>query len=590
MRLAASALVVVGLMLVADIAVVGVSRAQGVPLTAALDRDTIDLDDTFTLTVTIEGETNVPLPILPAIDGVRLVGRRTESSITIQNGKASAIFKFVYQFLPLSPGVLTIDPIKLSLHGTQYETQPLSVTVLGSGGGSFNSAPQAPTAEKLTGQNYFIQAEVDDDNPYLGQQITYRVRFYAAMTIRGGESYRAPSFRGFWNGQDTDQNVYSADAAGQQYRVREYTTVLFPTLLGETIIEPASMGGRGRFSFQQERYRTAPVAVNVRPLPAGAPPSFTGAVGNFSISASVDTVEAAAGDPITMTIEVSGQGNLATQAAPIFPDVPGWRVFESTTESDVDVVDHVLRGTRTYQHIMVPNSPGSFMLPAIDFSFFDPKAEHYVTIATDPIPVRVSAGAAPSSSGASPAATRSEVVRTASDIRHIRPVPDSLSPHNDRVTSSPLYWVGWLLPVFAVAAGVAWKNRVRLAPRIPGIYGGIYGPGRPVSPIETALAAIGSARASGADPLPAAGRALIDFLTVRLGRPASGFTRQAISDSLSRRGVSEALGAEIEAILGLIEGGRYGPEASVGSAADLLNDTERLLVQLEEELGQELGQ
>ena len=83
-----------------------VSRAQVVPVTASLDRDTIALDDTFTLTVTIEGETNVALPILPAIDGVQLVGRRTESSISIRNGKASAIFKFVYRFRPLRPGIV----------------------------------------------------------------------------------------------------------------------------------------------------------------------------------------------------------------------------------------------------------------------------------------------------------------------------------------------------------------------------------------------------------------------------------------------------------------------------------------------------
>jgi len=578
-RLVAIALVVAGMMLVAELTSTDVSQAQVVPVTASLDRDTIDLDDTFTLTVTIEGETNVPLPILPTIDGVQLVDRRTESSITIHNGKASAIFKFIYQFRPVSPGVLNIDPITLSMNGNQYETQPLSITVLGSAAQPSSDPSQAPTAEKLTGQNYFIEAEVDDDNPYLGQQITYRVRFYAAQFIRGGEAYRPPLFRGFWNGQDTDQNVYSAETAGQRYRVTEYRTVLFPTLLGETIIEPASMGGRGRFSFQQERYRTAPVAVNVRPLPTGAPASFTGAVGNFSISASVDSAEAAAGDPITMTIKVSGEGNLATQAAPNFPDLPGWRVFDSATESDVHVVDDALRGTRTYEHILVPISSGSFILPAIEFSFFDPDGEYYVTVATDPIPVRVSGSSALSPSGAALPPARSELVRTASDIRHIRPVPDSLSPRSNRITSSPLYWIAWLLPVVAVAAGMAWKYRVRLAP-------GLSGATRPVSPLDTALAAMWSARASWSDPYQLAGRALIDYLAVRLGRPASSLTRQAIAVSLSQRGVSGALMAEIEATLALIEGGRYGPDTPAGSAADLLNDTERLLEKLESELGQ----
>ena len=579
MRLVASALVVAGMMLVAEIAVVDVSRAQVVPVTASLDRDTIALDDTFTLTVTIEGETNVALPILPAIDGVQLVGRRTESSISIRNGKASAIFKFVYRFRPLRPGIVTIDPIKLSMNGTQYETQPLSVAVLGGAGQPFIGPPQAPTAEKLIGQNYFIEAEVDEDNPYLGQQIIYRVRFYAAQSVRGGESYRPPLFRGFWNGQDPLQSAHSADAAGRRYRVTEYRTVLFPTLLGETVIEPASMGGRERFAIQQDRYRTAPITVNVRPLPTGAPPSFTGAVGNFSISASVDTHEAAAGDPITMTVVVSGEGNLATQAAPTFPDVPGWRVFDSKTRTDVRFVDDALRGTRTYEHILVQNSSGSFILPAIEFSFFDPKGERYRTVATDAIPVRISASAALSPSRATPRSTQSEVVRTATDIRHIRPAPESLSTRGDRITSSPLYWVAWLLPVFAVAAGIAWKYRVRLPPALSGAT-------QPATPIDAALTTMRSARASGADPFPAAGRALFDYLAARLGRPASSLTRQAIADTLTRRGVSATLEAEIEAILALIEAGRYGPEAPTGSAVDLLDDTERIIEELERQLGQ----
>ena len=580
MKLVASALVIAGLLLVADIVVAPVSQAQGVPVTASLDRDTIDLDDTFLLTVTIEGETNVPLPVLPPIDGARLIGRRTESSITILNGKASATFKFSYQFRPLRSGILTIDPIKLELGGTAYETQPLSVTVIGGTGQPAPSiTPRAPTAEKLTGQDRFIEAEVDNDNPYVGQQIIYSVRIYSAQFIPGGLGYRPPSFHGFWNGQETSRSVNSTNAAGRRYRVTELRTVLLPALLGETVIEPASMRGGVRFLSLQDRYWTAPVPVNVRPLPSGAPPSFTGAVGNFSISASVDADEAAAGDPITMTVEVSGEGNLATLSAPTFPDLPGWRVFESKSDTDVRFVDDALRGTRTFERILVPNSSGSFTLPAIEFSFFDPETERYRTIATNAIPVRVSGSAAPRASGAAPPATPSEVVRTATDIRHIRPVPDSLSPRGDRITSSPLYWVAWLLPVVAVAAGIAWKYRVRLA-------SGLSGGAQPATPIVTALAATRSARASDADPFPAAGRALIDYLAARLGRPASSLTRQAIADALSHRGVSATLEAEIGAILALIERGRYGPEAPTGPATDLLNDTERLIEGLERELGQ----
>lgn len=578
MRLVASALVIAGLTVVASIAVADVSQAQVVPVTASLDRDTIDFDGTFTLTVTILGETNVPLPTLPTIRGALLIGRRTESTITMLEGKASATFKFVYRFRPLTSGILIIDPITVSMHGITYETQSLSVNVLAGAAQFLGPPPRVSTAEELAGQNYFIEAQVDNDNPYLGQQITYRAQFFAAEFTRGGEIYQPPSFRGFWNGQITRQTVRSTTAAGRRYRLTEYRTVLFPTLLGETVIEPASIRPRGLASLQRTRYTTAQTLIDVRPLPAGAPPSFTGAVGNFSISARVDIDETATGDPITMTVEISGEGNLATQADPDFPDMPGWRVFESKTDTDLSVVNGTVQGTRTYERILVPNSPGRFILPAIVFSFFDPKGEQYRTVETDSIPVRVSPSAALVPLESRAPATQGEAVRTASDIRHIRPVPDRLSLRRDRITSSLRYWAAWLLPVVGVAAGIAWRYRVRLSP-------GLGRATRSVSAIENALAATRSARASGADPFPAAGRALTDYLAVRLGRPSSSLTRQTIADTLSRRGVGAVLAADIEAILTLIEGARYGPGAATGSAADLLDDTERLIEELERELG-----
>ena len=109
----------------------------------------------------------------------------------------------------------------------------------------------------------------------------------------------------------------------------ELRTVLFPSLAGPVTIEPARITIPGGFFSSGAELQTQPVALDVKPMPPNAPPSFNGAVGQFTLSGNVDTTQSKVNEPITWEVTLSGWGNLNALPDPTWPDLPEWRSFES---------------------------------------------------------------------------------------------------------------------------------------------------------------------------------------------------------------------------------------------------------------------
>ena len=572
----------IALMLLFALAVnVGVSQAQVVPVTASVDRTTLSTDEILTLTVTIVGETNVPLPVLPHIDGAQIIGRSTASQITITNGKATAEFNFDFRLQPLREGLLTIDPIKVVIRGVEHETDPIEVSIVrGSGRRGGVTTPPTPTSRRLVGQDYFIDAEVDNETPYLGEQVIFTVSFYESGGFAGRQRYRPPDFTGFWNAQNAQRRTYSTLTAGRRYTVTELKSVLFPTVVGDVVIEPAIMDVATIF-FRSSRtpYASASIPMTVKPLPPGAPASFTGAVGSYEISASVDTNYVSSSDPVTLTVVLSGQGNLDALPEPAWPDMPAWRVFDNRAETATFISDDKLSGTRTYQRVLIPEFTGFLDVPPIEYAYFDPTEERYLVVSTEPITVTVSLDAAASANNFTSAPAKLDVNRVESDIRHIRASESSLDVRSAPLTSRRLYWALWALPATLLVASAAWGFRQRA----------LSGHGA-VDPAtlarDAALTALHGARQSGSDPFVASGDALIAYISARINRPASGLTHHEVSALLTQADISSSLVQEIDALLNLTQDGRYSPAQMGESAEPVLDQAERLIDELEWEFEQ----
>ncbi len=408
-------------------------------------------------------------------------------------------------------------------------------------------AQQLPSGEQL-----FITASVDNDRPYIGQQITYVTRIYVRSGFPHSVHYQPPTFAGFWDPGETEEYEPSEIIEARDYRVIERRTILFPGVVETLTIEPGVLTAPDPEESIVVESNT--VTVDVRPLPTGAPAGFTGAVGRFEVSAEVDTATTRMNESVQLTVRVQGSGNIDALPDPSWPEFEGWRVIHSPAVTSSEVVDGQLAGSRTYESVLVPETPGDLSVPEISYAYFDPDREEYVQAATSPISVSVTGGDGetqlpPSSVGR----VEDEAARTGA--KSIRAVPPSLRKSGGEMTDSVVYWAMWCLPLLVIAGAAVWRRR-------RDAWEATLADSRRCNALPNAAAMLTRAVASGDDHAIASAEALSSYLSDRFGESLTGLTREALVERLVDAGVTTELAQQVDDTLALGEAARYTPEAS----------------------------
>ena len=437
-------------------------------------------------------------------------------------------------------------------------------------------------AQPLPGEPLFVRASVDNDRPYLGQQITYTFRIYQSSGLAlssGTVRYEPPGFAGFWNNQAVEQDQYPETIDSVEYQVIELRTLLFPSVVGTAAIDPAGLAVSTGSSGAQSLSESLPVAVEVRPLPAGSPAEFTGAVGRFDISSKEDAAAGQVNEPVQITVTVSGEGNIEALPDPSWPEFAGWRVIESPADASTQIVAGQVTGSRTFRIILVPERAGELTIPEIGYTHFDPDSGRFVQAATVPIVISVAGSDDQAAAPALPDISGGQE-QAETEMRPIKAVPPSLRRSGRELTGSAAYWAAWSMPMLAVAGALAWRRRQSALESA-----------RAASLRRNALPAARSslarAVASGNDPRIAAADAVMSYLSARLEIPLAGLTRETLLRKLRESGASTGLTDRVEAALSAGETARYIPLAgNTGRDQDHAEDIAQLLADLEEAIGE----
>ncbi len=557
------------------------------PITAEVDRTSLSTDETVALTVRINGTTGNPTaPELPPLDGFQVVGSSSGTQIRVVNGAFSSSATYTYHLRPIETGDLVIPSISVTLNGQTYSTDPITIQVTQGNApvqsGPVQGEPQAAPAE-LNGQDMYVEAFVDNETPYQGEQITYTFRFYNAVSLGNPANYEPPSFTGFWSDTEPEQVQYNTEAGGRIYNVNEVRTILFPTVAGEIIIEPTRLEVPGGFFTRGANLMTRPVTVDVQPLPPNAPADFTGAVGQYQIDATVDLTETRVNEPVTWQVRVGGYGNIDTLPEPIWPETPGWRDFDSTSTINTQVQDGRISGSQVYEKLLIPTEAGQLTLPAVNYTYFDPEQAQYLTVSTNPIMINVAPGANGETAMFNPddtptvgAGGEETVMETAVALKAIKPLAEGKI--SQPVTQIPIYWLLWLVPVFGVALHYGWQKRQVYRQQNSALI-------RSQQAQKKANKAIKQAQKQGSDPYASASQILLTYLTEKLNQPVQGLTQKELTVLLTDEGVATAVAQKAIDILTTCEMGRYAPVQDSHLQSDnLLDYTKQVIGELEKEL------
>jgi hypothetical protein len=555
----------------------GLASAQS-PITAEVDRRAISTNEQLTLTVTVSGDLlTIPTPNLPSLEDFRVIGNSSSTQVSIINGHLTSQARYIYRLQPLRADRLVIPPISIDVDGQTYQTEPIEIEVVA------GSVPVSPPGEgteapdSLGGQ-ILVEAEVDNDQPYLGQQIIYTFRFYQATRLLRQPDYQPPSFTNFWGQNILTQPQYHTSIDGQNYVVSEIRTALFPASIGQITIDPAKLVIPGGLFEPDVILETKPISVDVRPLPEDAPVDFSGAVGQFELTASLSEVEGKVNEPVTLIVDITGNGNIETLAEPALPELPNWRVFESQSSTHlVDGQEDAVRGGRRFERLIVPGQPGRQTIPPISFSYFDPEAEEYRTVSTEPMAITIQPGETEAVPVTVIGSDNQPVTLISGDIRHIKPVPTALRSVDASMLISPLYWACWISPLLVVGGVWVWhKRRQRFAEDA------VYA--RRQTARRTARQILAQAEQANVDSYALVQRALLGYLSDKLNQPTVGLTTGDLTSLLSKAGLETTLIERVQTTLSQTDIGRFAP-VEKGAAQSLVADTRQLIDELEKAFG-----
>ena len=442
-------------------------------VSASLDRNQIALNEQAVLSLTISGSGNdLPQPQLPGLTDFQVYNAGRSQNFTWINGKASASVTYNFVLTPMREGHFTIPGMRIQAQGQTAETAPLTLDVVKGEAsavspGTAREEGAPPPATPRGPAAVFITGSVDKTSVYVGEPITYTFRLYNRVPLLSRPNYQPPEMTGFWTEDLPPQRNFTTSVKGIPYNVTEVRTALFPSTPGKARVGSAALTvnlenfgsdpfGSNFFSQffgqgEEKTLHTDPLTVSVKALPEPKPADFRGAVGEYSLSAQTDKERIAVGQPLTLTLTVSGRGNIKSLPDLSVPPLTNFRTFDANAATNIEKKDGQVTGSKVFKTVLIPTASGDMTIPSVPFVFFDPASHAYRTIKSRPLTIHITPGVAGGALPAMPAGSLSPSASNAQvapgikllgeDIRYIR-TPQAIASQGE-----PLYrraWYQWL--------------------------------------------------------------------------------------------------------------------------------------------------
>lgn len=578
----------------------------------------------FQVTYTLNTSgSNLSSPGFPDFD--LLGGPSQSTSMSIVNGAMSQSVSFTYYLRAKKEGTFTIKPAKIKVNGVDIESNTLTITVTKAdpaaaqrrqqqqrqqmfdpfadpfGFPEDNTANQPQEKIKANGQDIFVRVNVDKRKVFQGEPIIATLKIYSKVDLVGFQDIKFPAFTGFWNEEiqtNTQIDLKPELIDGVQYQVGTFKQlVLTPQKSGSISIDPfevdavvrqrAQRRGRGLFdqffgSYEnvQVNLKSQSLKIDVLPYPGSKPDDFSGISGKLKLAVSLDKTSTKSNEAVNLKFTVGGTGNLKLLEAPNLSFPPDIEAYDPKTNDKVNVTQAGISGSRTYEYLLIPRYAGDFKLGPFSLSYFDLEKKTYVTLTQPEINLHVEKGEGQAEGPVVAGASNKEDLKIiGQDIRFIKTNQPEFKQHGEFFFGSALHVFALLSPLFLFVLLFIFFS-IRRKKNTDQVY------------IKNSRATkLAKKRLSKAEKLlkqndinafyDEIAKGLWGYVGDKLLIEVSSLTKDNVKDKLLHRGTPEHLIDRFLKVLNDAEFARYAPSAAGIEPSQVLNESVKIIVDLE---------
>lgn len=376
---------------------------QIVVTVAAPETITVRQPATVTVRAVVHG------PVAPTIRPPNfgpLSGIRVEEATRVDAGTMSrslAVVEQKYLVVAQRAGPVVLPPVEARVGPMVGRSEPVRLTIVDVPAIPVPAIVSQPRLDPRAGVNF--HALVTPDTVYVGEQATYQVGVFlnddVRYRLRRNPEFIPPELRSMlaYDLSAPRSFVSKRVIEGRRYEVHVFQRALFPLTAGRYEIPPARLNYSlplsasffSREESHQLRSETVPLVV-VEPPETGRPADYSGAVGRLALEAHLDSGIARVGDPIVLTVRVTGAGNVSFFPRPDVK-VPWGQLVPAEERVELDSSATVVRGSKEFDWVITPGQSGEVEVPSIRYPFFNPYSERYELAVTSPQRLSVAPGA-----------------------------------------------------------------------------------------------------------------------------------------------------------------------------------------------------
>jgi len=462
---------------------------------AYLDQNRVAVGQQFSVSVeaTGSGANKISSPQLPDISKfAAFMGSSSSQSIQFINGSMSVSKTMIYYYRATRAGAFTIPPIVVKVKGKTYKTNPLTILVQKQtpsqpppvAGQRQPSTVPGANAGRKSGLNdtLFLRALVSRRQVYQNEPVVVTFRIYTRVSVTGYGIKSLPRTEGFW-AEDIPMppqpQTRNEILNGVKYVVADLKKmVLFPTAPGKKVIDPMVVTCQVRvrnnrrsrdifddffnddfFGRQVEKdIQSRPIAITVLPLPEeGKPADFSGAVGQFNMTAKVSKDSVKANEAVTLTVKISGTGNIKMLPEPKLTVPPDFERYEPKITEKINRTSTGVRGSKTFEYVLIPRFPGEQRIAPISFSYFNSVRKAYQTIHSPEFVIHVKPGAE-SVVSLGEGLSKEDVQLIGKDIRFIKTQPPEFQKINHFFYKTAFFWLIVFFPLMVLGGAFGYKR------------------------------------------------------------------------------------------------------------------------------------